>query len=266
MKRFVLIVIALMLTLTAAACRTDSDDDRIVSLPKTETPGDASGKPIGFSSEEELINEFIDCYNKGKISERFLNAFDSNAFIAYWMIDESFAPDMRTAYDVYRDRSKGAEFINRQYPSFAANWAKYYGEDMTDEAFQTYFIPFQYNYLGWYCSPIMAQMRYEYVQELEKTDLDIEEYVVQAYLKRYGEFKDYEFPKREDVDKVFAEWKARFGGTDARYRAEDTWISDYGYSAYDVRVNDPQNLIISIAVRFIYRDGSYYWFLLHQTA
>ena len=236
------------------------------SFPGQGNPSSTSEKPIGFSSEEELVNEFIDCYNNGRVSERFLNAFDSNAFIACSM-NSSIAPDMRTAYDVYRDRSKGAGFIDRQYPSFTANWRNYYGEAISDEAFQTYFIPFQYEYLAWYCSSFVTQMRYEYVQELEKTDIDIEEYVVRAYLKRYGEFKDYEFPKREDVDECFfAEWKAKFGGTDVPYQVEDTWISDYGYSEYTVRVNDPEDFIISIDLGFIYRDGSYYWFLLHQTA
>ena len=279
MKKVLSLALALLLLLSFGACADGSDgsSDGVVTVIPDESPSEdhpsapaseadpaiRTGTPVGFSSEEELVNEFIACYNKGEVSDRFLNAFDSNANVAYWLFDDSFAHDMTEAYGVYADRSKGADFIRTAYPAFAGAWSDNIAEEMTNEALRLYFVRYQAMLLASYCPSLTDRIRREWNENAAAQEMDEEEYLV----TRCRALEELLFPEREQLNEsTFAKWKSAFGGTDVQFRAENSWRSDYGYMRYTVDVEDPEHGIQSISVVYLYRDGSYYWCMLHMTA
>ena len=266
------LVLALIMLLFAGAC-SGSGIDPINADPIPESdssrPADeegpriVTGTPVGFSSEQELIAEFIACCNSGEVSDRFLNAFDSDAFLAYWMCDDSFAPDFAEAYCVYADRSKGAAYIMAHDPAFSDAWAKNVEDPMTDETLQAYFVPYQADLLQWFCPSYVNQIVSEWNGNAEAQQTDREEYLVM----RCSALKDRLFPEREALDRAFfAKWKSVFGETDSQMHAENVWHSDFGYSRYTIDVEDPEQYVTAINVVYTYRDGCYVWFLIHETA
>ena len=95
-----------------------------------------------------------------------------------------------------------------------------------------------------------------------------EELTDEALTQLLDELQQTPAPTREDVEAAISEFHESFfpdGGVPS-YDEAGIWSSDYGYSCYDVAVDDPENFITALEFYYIYRDGAFRWILLGRLA